>query len=102
LVLVGGFGEPLDKDVDVCAAIDEGAVDLPEGSAPLAFGVDVVVVPLVIEGLEVVKAGLGTPGNEPGSKAKSNRITTMAKPEAIPIPFCRRRIFTFFISHPHF
>jgi hypothetical protein len=85
LLLVGGLGEPIDEDVDVGAAVDDGAVDMPEGSVPLVFGV--VVFPLVLEGLEVVRAGLGTPGSEPGSKAKSNRITIMAKPDAIPIPF---------------
>jgi hypothetical protein len=99
LLLVRGFGEPI--DVDVGAAVDDGAVDMPEGSVPSVFGV--VVVPLVIEGLEVVRAGLGTPGSAPGSKAKSNKIPTMAKPDAIPSPFCRRRNFAFFfISYPPF
>jgi hypothetical protein len=99
LLLVGGFGVPINEDVG--AAVDDGAVDMPEGSVPLVFGV--VVVPLAIEGLEVVRAGLGTPGSEPGSKAKSNKIPTMAKPDAIPIPFCRRRNFAFFfISYPPF
>ena len=98
LVLVGDFDEPLDDDVDVSATVDDGAVDMPEGSAPLAFGVDVVVVPLVMRAPEVVGAGPGAPGSEPGSNAISNKITTMTKPDAIPIPFCRCRIFTFFIS----
>jgi hypothetical protein len=93
LLLVGGFGEPI--DVDFGAAVDDGAVDMPEGSVPLIFGG--VVVPLVMEGLEVVRAGLGPPGSEPGSKAKSNRIPIMAKPDAIPIPFT-----FFFISYPPF
>lgn len=104
LVLIWDFDEPLVEDVDVGATVDDGAVVMPEGSAPLpmALGADVVVVPLVVEGLEVVRTELGTPGSEPGSNAKSSRSTTMTKPDAIPIPFCRRRIFTFFISYPHF
>jgi hypothetical protein len=53
LVCVGGRGEPLDEDVDVGATADDVAVDMPKGSAPLPFGVDVVVVLLVIGGLEV-------------------------------------------------
>jgi hypothetical protein len=98
LVLVGDFDEPLVEDVDVGATVDDGAVDMPEGSAPLAFGVDVVVVPPVIGAPEVVEAGPGAPGSEPGSNAISKKITTMTKPDVIPIPFCRCRIFTFFIS----
>ena len=36
LVFVGGFGEPLDDDVDVAdgAVVDAGAVDMPEAGAP--------------------------------------------------------------------
>jgi hypothetical protein len=100
LVCVGGPGEPLDEDVGMRATVDEDFVATPEGSAPWAFGVDVAVPP-VVEGLELVRAGLGTPGSEPGSKAKSDRIAKMATPDATPIPFCSRRIFAFFMSYPH-
>jgi hypothetical protein len=96
------LGEPLDAEVDVGGIVDDGAVATPAGSTPLAFGVDVVVVPLGTVGLEVVRAGLESPGREPGSNAKSNRIATMANADAIPIPFCSRRTFAFFISYPHF
>jgi hypothetical protein len=99
---IGGFGAPLDDAADAGATVDDGVVDMPEDSVPLAFGMAVVVVPLVKEGLEVVSAGFGTPGSEPGSKANNNRIPMMANPDAIPIPFCRRRNFAFlFISSPH-
>jgi hypothetical protein len=102
-LLVRVFGEPLEEAGDVGVAVDDGVVDMPAGSTPLAFGVDVVVVPPGIKGLEVVRAGLESPGKEPGSNARSNKIATMAKPDAIPIPFCRRRNFTFFfISYPPF
>lgn len=96
------LAEPLDDDdvdVDVGAIVDEGAVAMREGSAPLAIDVVGVVVPLVKEGLGVVTAGLGAPGSEPGSRARSTRTTTMAKTDVIPIPFCRRPLFIFFISY---
>ena len=103
LACVGGRGEPLDEDVDVGATVDDGALAMPEESAPLALGVDVVVVvvSLVTEGPEVGRAGPEAPGNEPGSNANSKRITTTAEPAAIPIPFCRRRMFNFLISYLH-
>lgn len=101
LVCVGVRGEPPDEDVDVGATVDDGAVDTPEESAPSAFGVDVVVVSLVMEGLEVGRAGPEAPGNEPGSNANSKRIPTTTEPATIPIPFCRRRMFNFLISYLH-
>jgi hypothetical protein len=104
--LLACLGEPLDDDdvdvdvdVDVGAIVDEGAVAMREGSAPVAIDVVGVVVPLVREGLGVVTAGLGAPGSEPGSRARSTRTTTMAKTDVIPIPFCRRPLFIFFISY---
>ena len=103
--LLACLGEPLDDDVDVDvdvdlgAIVDEGAVAMREGSAPVALDVVGVVVPLVREGLGVVTAGLGAPGSEPGSRARSTRTTTMAKTDVIPIPFCRRPFFIFFISY---
>jgi hypothetical protein len=101
LLLVEVFGEPFDADVDAGGPVDVGRVATPAGTTPLTLG-DVVVVPPGTEGLEVVRSGLGSPGKEPGSNAKSSRTATMAKPETIPIPFCSRRTFALFISYPHF
>lgn len=92
LVCVGGLGEPLDEDVEVGAIVDDGAADIPEG-ALLAIDVGGVVEPLVMEGFEVVTAGLGAPGSEPGSNSNSNPITIMAKTDVVPTPFCSRRFF---------
>jgi hypothetical protein len=101
LLLVEVFGEPLDADVDAGGTVDVGRVATPAGTTPVALG-DVVVVPPGIERLEVVRSGLGFPGKESGSNAKSSRIATMAKPDTIPIPFCSRRTFALFNSYPHF
>lgn len=110
LVWVDGLGEPLDEDVDIVVSerirerTDNGGVDtpkgsdVPEGSPWSAIDVGGVVVPLVMEGLGVAMAGLEAFGSEPGSSAKSKRITTMAETDVIPIPFCRRRIFIRLLS----
>jgi hypothetical protein len=82
--------EPLDDDVDDGAIVDGGAVDVPEGSALSPADVCGVMDPLEM-------AGLGALGGEPGSDAKDKAIsTTMPRADAVPIPFCRCRMF---ISH---
>ena len=85
---VGGLAEPLGEDVGVGdgAVVDAGAVDMPGSGAPSPVDASGVVDP-------TEPARLGDIAGEPGLSATDERITTMPKADAIPIPLCRRLMF---------
>ena len=57
-----------------------------------------VVVPLVEAEFAVAMAGLGVFGGEPGWSPKDKAITAMPKTDAVPIPFCKRRVLISFLN----
>jgi hypothetical protein len=93
LVCVGGRSEPLDDVVEVAdgATVSGDAVGMPEGGAvsPVLGG---VVDPLAM-------AGRGPVGDKRGASARDERITTMPKADAVPMPFCRRLRFISNLNH---
>jgi hypothetical protein len=88
---VSELGDPLDDDVDPDdgARVGSSALDMPEESALPPVDVSGVVDPLDMAG-----GALG----EPGSSARDTKINTMLKTPTVPIPFCKCRILTTYLS----